>query len=348
MENKQIIQKLKEERKLSHNEWVQIIETFTEDDAAFAADTAREIAVSRFGKKVFFRGIVEYSNICKCDCLYCGIRKSNCKVDRYRLSKEDILECCREGYESGFRTFVLQGGEDGYFTDERLVDIVKTIRESYPDCAITLSVGERSYESYKLLKQAGADRFLRRHESADNGLYSQWHPSGQTLENRKRCLYDLKRLGYQTGCGFMVGAPFQTADHLATDMEFLTEFQPEMVGIGPFIPHCDTPFGIYSAGSVELTLFLLSLTRILLPDALLPATTALGTVRGDGRKLGVLAGCNVVMPNLSPFSVRKKYMLYNDKAGTGDDAKAGVEKLSRQMSEIGYEVVSERGDFKKL
>ena len=300
-----------------------------------------------FGKKIYFRGIIEFSNFCKCDCYYCGIRKSNKCAQRYRLELEDILECCKEGYENGFRTFVLQGGEDGWFSDERMCEIVKTIKDEYPDCAVTLSLGERSFDSYKLLKEAGADRYLLRHETADETHYSELHPKTQTLQNRLQCLKDLKTLGYQTGCGIMVGTPGQTAKVLATDMKFMEEFQPEMIGVGPFLPHKDTPFKNAEKGSVELTLFILALCRIMLPKVLLPATTALGTLEADGRKQGVLAGCNVIMPNLSPISVRKKYMLYDEKAGTDITAKEGIALLSQQMEEIGYEAVVGRGDFGK-
>jgi biotin synthase len=311
----------------------------------YAKSLAREIAVKNFGKTLYFRGIVEFSNICRCDCRYCGIRCSNKNVSRYRLTREDILRCCQEGYEGGFRTFVLQGGEDGWFTDERMCDIIRAIRETYPDCAVTLSLGERSRESYQAMFDAGADRYLLRHETADEDHYALLHPAGQTLQNRLRCLRDLKDIGYQTGCGIMVGSPGQTPATLAKDMMFMQEFKPQMVGIGPFLPHQDTPFKNEAPGSVELTLYLLALSRILLPRVLLPATTALGTAESDGRKQGVLAGCNVVMPNLSPAEVRKKYMLYDNKAGTDLTAAQGVALLRQQMADIGYEVVIGRGDY---
>jgi len=347
MSNQNLIDKLRENHTLELSEWEQLIDTYTGEDLEYAGKLAREIAVGVFGKKIYFRGIIEFTNICKCDCFYCGIRKSNTNCQRYRLELSDILECCKEGYENGFRTFVLQGGEDGFFHDDRVLEMVHAIKELYPDCAVTLSLGERSYESYKLLKEAGADRYLLRHETADAEHFSMLHPEGQTLENRMRCLKDLKSLGYQTGCGIMVGTPGQTAKIIAKDMKFMEEFQPEMIGIGPFLPHQDTPFKDAEKGSVELTLFLLSLCRIMLPKVLLPSTTALGTVEADGRKQGVLAGCNVIMPNLSPLSVRKKYMLYDDKAGTDVTAEEGIKILKQQMDEIGYEVVVGRGDFGK-
>lgn len=345
MTNKELIARLSREHRLEEGQWAQLFATYTKADLDFAMGVAREMTVARFGKRIYFRGIVEFSNICKNDCYYCGIRCSNHKVSRYRLTPEDILECCREGYDSGFRTFVLQGGEDGWFTDERMCAIIRAIKETYPDCAVTLSLGERSRESYEVMFRAGADRYLLRHETADETHYRHLHPASQTLENRMRCLKDLKEIGYQTGCGMMVGSPGQTPQTLAKDMVFMQEFRPEMVGIGPFLPHQDTPFRAEAAGSVDTTLFALALCRILLPRVLLPATTALGTAENDGRKMGVLAGCNVIMPNLSPASVRKKYMLYDHKAGTDLTAAEGIALLRRQMEEIGYEVVVGRGDF---
>lgn len=345
MTNKELIEQLNREHRLEESQWAQLFATYNKEDLDFAMDLAREITVSRFGKKIYFRGIVEFTNICKNDCYYCGIRCSNHRVSRYRLEPEDILACCREGYDSGFRTFVLQGGEDGWFTDDRMCAIVGAIKQQFPDCAVTLSLGERSRESYERLYAAGAERYLLRHETADEAHYRHLHPACQTLENRMRCLKDLKEIGYQTGCGIMVGSPGQTPETLAKDMVFMQAFKPEMVGIGPFLPHQDTPFREEAAGSVETTLFALALCRILLPQVLLPATTALGTAENDGRKMGVLAGCNVVMPNLSPAAVRKKYMLYDHKAGTNLTAAEGIALLRRQMEEIVYEVVVGRGDF---
>ena len=342
--NQKLIEKLRETHALALTEWEQLIDTYTREDLDFAMKLAREIAVREYGRTIYFRGIIEFTNFCKCDCYYCGIRKSNKNCQRYRLTAEDILDCCREGYENGFRTFVLQGGEDGWFTDEKMCEIIREIKKHYPDCAVTLSLGERSFESYKVLKEAGADRYLLRHETIDEVHYRQLHPEKQKLEERIRCLKDLKALGYQTGCGIMAGTPGQTAEVLAKDMKFMEEFRPEMIGIGPFLPHQDTPFREKEKGSVELTLLLLALCRIMLPKVLLPATTALGTAETEGRKQGVLAGCNVIMPNLSPLSVRKKYMLYNEKAGTDISAAEGITLLRQQMDEIGYEVVVGRGD----
>ena len=344
---KSLIEKLNREHFLTREEWTTIFRDHTPEDAQFAMDLAREIAQEHFGRKIYFRGIVEYSNICRNDCYHCGIRCSNHKVSRYRLTREDILACCREGYGHGFRTFVLQGGEDGWFTDERMCAIIGAIKEEFPDCAVTLSMGERSRESYEKLYRAGGDRYLLRHETANETHYGILHPKTMRLSNRLRCLQDLKEIGFQTGCGIMVGSPGQTPETLAEDMCFMQDFQPQMVGVGPFIPHGDTPFAGEQRGSVEQTLFLHALCRILLPRCLMPATTALGTADTDGRKLGVLAGCNVVMPNLSPEQVRKKYMLYDHKAGTDLTAAEGIALLRRQMEEIGYEVVIGRGDYGK-
>ncbi len=340
-----LIDKLNTEHGLDHDEWVTLIANHTPEDTAYAGEIARRITLEHFGKKIWFRGIIEFSNYCSCRCLYCGLRAPNREAERYRLTEEEILESCAEGHRLGYRTFVLQSGEDPYFTDERLTGIVSRIREGWPDCAITLSVGERSRESYQALFDAGADRYLLRHEAASQALYGKLHPARQTLHNRMRCLKDLKEIGFQTGAGMMVGVPYQTAEDLAADMEFLAAFRPAMIGIGPFIPNHQTPFAAFPAGNTDMTLFLLSLCRIMFPRVLLPATTALGTTESSGRILGVLAGCNVVMPNLSPLSVRRKYMIYDNKAGTGDDPASGLMKLREQMDSIGYEVIVSRGDY---
>lgn len=348
MHSTELIDKLNLEKSLSKTEWTQLIADNTEETRSYAAALAQKTAIGVFERSVYFRGIIEFTNYCKNDCLYCGIRRSNRGAHRYRLTSEEVLMCCREGYSAGFRTFVLQGGEDAYFNDERLCSLIRAIKTEYSDCAVTLSVGEKDRSSYQRYFEAGADRYLLRHETANEVHYGKLHPPELSLKHRLRCLRDLKEIGFQTGCGFMVGTPGQTDRHLAEDMLFITEFKPHMVGIGPFIPHADTPFCGMPAGNAEKTLFLLSLTRILQPEVLLPATTALGTVRGDGRQLGVLAGCNVIMPNLSPLSVRKKYMLYDNKIGTEVDARSGIALLTRQMTEIGYSVVIGRGDYQNL
>ena len=330
---------------LNKKELADII-SLTGDDASLYA-MADKVRRSHYGDAVYIRGLIEVSSYCKNNCLYCGIRASNSNAQRYRLGKNEILSCCREGYELGFRTFVLQGGEDAHFTDAFMCDLISSIKSLYPDCAVTLSLGERSADSYKAMRSAGADRYLIRHETADEVHYNILHPMHQTLDNRMRCLRDLKEIGSQTGCGIMVGSPGQTSETIAKDMIFMQEFEPEMIGIGPFLPHKDTPFKDKSAGSVKTTLFALALSRIMLPWVLLPSTTALGTAEGDGRKMGVLAGCNVVMPNLSPIEVRKKYMLYDNKAGTDISAQQGIAILRKQMEEIGYDVVIGKGDFRK-
>ena len=287
---------------------------------------------------------VNNENYCKNDCLYCGIRRGNKNAERYRLRKEEILECCEHGYELGFRTFVLQGGEDGYYTDERVAEIVSEMKENHPDCAITLSIGEKSYESYQKFFEAGADRYLLRHETYNCEHYAKLHPAELSAEVRQQCLWNLKKIGYQVGTGFMVGSPFQTAEHLAEDMLFIKELNPQMIGIGPFVPHRDTPFAKEQGGTLELTLFMLGLLRLMIPKALIPSTTALGTIDPNGRELGILAGANVVMPNLSPRNVREKYLLYDNKICTGDEAAESLENLKIRMKKINYDIVVSRGD----
>ncbi len=341
---KKLIDKLESERLLTKEEFIELIEGRNEEISQYLFKKASDIRDKNYGKRVFVRGLIEFTNYCKNNCLYCGIRAGNKNAERYRLTKEEILECCFHGYELGFRTFVLQGGEDPFYTDEKIVDIVKTIKQNFPDCAITLSIGEKSRESYEKYKKAGTDRYLLRHETASSEHYSQLHPQNLTLENRIRCLEDLKDLGFQTGSGFMVGSPYQTTENLAEDMIFLHRLQPHMVGIGPFICHKDTPFAAERSGTLELTLFMLGILRLMLPYALLPSTTALGTIAPDGRERGILAGGNVIMPNLSPLSVRKKYMLYDNKISTGDEAAESLNQLKQKMNSIGYEIVTDRGD----
>lgn len=341
-----LIDKLEKEHSLTLNEYQQLIIGFDSDLASYTAEKARLACEKHYGKDIYIRGLIEISNYCKNDCYYCGIRKSNSNCTRYRLTKDEIIECCKEGYQLGFRTFVMQGGEDGHYTDEMLCDIVSSVKKLYPDCAVTLSLGERSYESYQKLWDAGADRYLLRHETADKDHYQRLHPKELKLQNRMECLRNLKDIGYQVGCGFMVGSPYQTTEHLAKDLKFIEGFSPHMCGIGPFIRHKDTPFKDEKDGSVELTLFLLSLIRLIKPTILLPATTALGTLLSDGRERGVLAGANVVMPNLSPLSVRKKYMLYDGKIATGQESAQCVDDLRERMKAIGYNVVTARGDAK--
>lgn len=341
---KNLIDKLEKNQILSKEEFVRLLAISEKDDIDYLTERAKCIRDDIYGKRVFIRGLIEISNYCKNDCYYCGIRRSNKNAQRYRLSKEQILSCCENGYELGFRTFVMQGGEDAFFKDEVVCNIVSSIKEKYPDCAVTLSLGERSTESYRKMKEAGADRYLLRHETFDNTHYNKLHPVELDPENRKRCLRDLKALGYQTGTGIMVGSPYQTLKNIAEDLLFIKELNPEMIGIGPFIPHKDTPFKDFESGTMEMTLRLISILRLLCPKALIPATTALGTISPQGREKGILAGANVIMPNLSPKEDRKKYMLYNDKLSDGEEAAEGLNKLKESMRKIGYEIVEDRGD----
>ena len=342
----ELINKLAKEHSLTLEEYKILVENFNKENADLLSSLAVAERKKYYSNTVFIRGLIEISNICKNNCLYCGIRRDNYDCERYRLTKEDILSCCDEGYALGFRTFVLQGGEDAYFTDDVVCDIIKSIKKRYPDCAITLSLGERAYESYKRLYDAGADRYLLRHETADEEHYSKLHPSAMSFKSRMNALADLKEIGFQVGCGFMVNSPYQTSQTLAKDLKFIEEFKPQMCGIGPFIPHKATPFANESAGGVDFTCYLLSIIRLISPKILLPATTALGSIEENGREKGILAGANVVMPNLSPYENRKKYELYNNKLfGSAESAQA-IEDLKKRMNAIGYEIVVDRGDAK--
>lgn len=342
----ELITQIREHQSISREQFETLMTCEDAQVIDFLHQQAREVANGIYENKVYIRGLIEFTNYCKNDCLYCGIRRSNAKANRYRLTKEEILECCKVGYELGFRTFVLQGGEDPYFTDDRICEIVSAIRTTYSDCAITLSIGEKEKESYERYYKAGANRYLLRHETADEAHYQYLHPKELSLAHRKQCLWDLKEIGYQVGCGFMVGSPHQTKDTLYEDLMFIKELQPHMVGIGPFIPQQDTPFAKETAGTMEETLRLLSIIRLIHPHVLLPATTALGTIHPLGREKGIQAGANVVMPNLSPVEVRDKYKLYDNKICTGDEAAECRFCMQRRMESIGYEVVTDRGDFK--
>ena len=324
-----VVEKLVSGGDITREEIILLLENRNEETQSYLAQKASAVARENYGNKVFVRGLIEFTNYCKNDCYYCGIRCSNKNASRYRLTREEILECASHGYDLGFRTIVLQGGEDAFYKDDLIADIVKSIKSEHPDCAVTLSIGEKSFESYKKFFDAGADRYLLRHLSA---------------ENRQQCLYNLKKIGFQTGAGFMVGSPYQTIENIADDLLFLKKLDPEMIGIGPFIPHKETPFADMTAGTLELTLYLLSIIRLMLPTVLLPATTALGTIDPRGRELGILAGANVVMPNLSPVSVRKKYDLYDNKICTGEEAAECMNCLKRRIESIGYEIVTDRGD----
>lgn len=344
-EIKSTINKVKQSRNISLEQLKLLLETNDDEGIRFMHEEAVKVCQKTYGNQVFIRGLIEFTNFCKNDCYYCGIRRSNSQADRYRLTKEQMLDCCASGYELGFRTFVLQGGEDGYFTDDKICDLVSAIKEKYPDCAVTLSIGEKSKESYKRYFDAGADRYLLRHETADEAHYKKLHPEEMSLAHRKQCLWDLKEIGYQVGCGFMVGSPGQTVETLYEDLQFIRELQPHMVGIGPFISQKDTPFADKASGTMEQTLKLLAIIRLIQPHVLLPATTALGTIHPKGRELGILSGANVVMPNLSPVNVREKYKLYDNKICTGDEAAECRYCMENRMKSIGYEVVVSRGDY---
>lgn len=345
MDYREIVKEIRKKQNITLEQLIHLLGEADEEDVLFLYAQAREVADEVYGKRVFKRGLIEFTNYCKNDCYYCGIRRSNTCAQRYRLNKETILSCCEKGYELGYRTFVLQGGEDAYFTDERICEIVSEIRKKYVDCAITLSIGEKTKESYQKYFDAGADRYLLRHETANETHYGKLHPAELSLKKRKQCLYDLKEIGYQVGCGFMVGSPYQTIETLYEDLQFMKELGPHMVGIGPFIPQKETPFGEECAGTLEMTLRLLAIIRLIHPHVLLPATTALGTIDENGRELGIMAGANVVMPNLSPTDVREKYKLYDNKVCTGDEAVEGDKNLTLRMQKIGYDLVCDRGDY---
>lgn len=341
-----LIDKLCREKTLTAEEFVFLIENRNDKYAEILFERARKARKENYGTDIYIRGLIEFSNYCKNDCYYCGIRKSNPNALRYRLSEEEILSCCDKAYGLGFRTFVLQGGEDGHFTPEKMEAIIKKIKSAYPDSALTLSFGEHPRDVYKSWYDAGADRYLLRHETADEEHYKLLHPESLSLANRMRCLWDLKEIGYQVGCGFMVGSPYQTAERIAKDLLFIANFKPDMVGIGPFIPACDTPFSDKLSGSVSLTLYLLAIIRIILPDVLLPATTALATRDSLGLEKGILAGANVIMPNISPKEAKEKYALYEGKRYTDGAAEDALKNLSERMEKIGYKIVTSRGDKK--
>lgn len=341
----ELIDRLHKEHTLTRGEFITLIKERDEENASYLASLAREEAVKIYGNGVFPRGLVEFTNYCKNNCYYCGIQGSNQHANRYRLSKDEILSACENGYQLGYRSFVLQGGEDPHYSDDVMVPIVSEIRKRYQDCAITLSLGERSKESYQKLYDAGADRYLLRHEAATPKLYQKLHPESLSLENRIQCLWNLKEIGYAVGTGFMVGAPYQTVENLVDDLLFIQKLDPQMVGIGPFVPHHDTKFKDYPSGTVELTTYLTSILRLMNPHLLLPATTALGTIDPRGREKGILAGANVVMPNLSPVAVRKDYSLYDNKICTGEEAAECAGCLGRRLASIDYELVFTRGDY---
>jgi biotin synthase len=344
MNFEEMIQEIAQTNSITFEQFRSILEHTDKEDIELLFAKARQVREEEYGKTVYTRGLIEFTNYCRNDCYYCGIRKSNANADRYRLDEETILACAKEGYELGYRTFVLQGGEDGYYTKERIGQIVRSIKEAIPDCAITLSIGEHSYDEYKYWYDCGADRYLLRHEAASERLYKSLHPERMKLSERKQCLKWLKEIGYQTGAGFMVGAPGQTIEDLWEDIVFLQELQPHMIGIGPFIPQSDTPYAQCESGTVEQTVRLLAILRLLMPKVLLPATTALGTLSPFGREKGLKAGANVVMPNLSPVAVRDKYALYDNKICTGDEAAQCRGCIGRRVASCGYEITEDVGD----
>lgn len=344
---KQLVDELKKEQILPQEELVELLSGWDHEEEEYLYQQARQVRESVYGKDVYLRGLIEFTNYCRNDCYYCGIRRSNAHAQRYRLTKDQILECCEQGYALGFRTFVLQGGEDGYFTDDKICSIVQEIKRRYPDCAVTLSIGEKSYDSYKAFFDAGVDRYLLRHETANCDHYRMLHPRQLSLENRKQCLWNLKEIGYQVGCGMMVGSPGQKPEYLVEDLLFMHELKPHMIGIGPFIAHKDTPFAGQKSGTLDDTLHLLGILRLMFPHALIPATTALGTIHPSGREKGILAGANVVMPNLSPVEVRGKYLLYDGKICTGDEAAECRLCMQRRIEKTGYHVKVARGDYKQ-
>lgn len=341
---KEIADKLIREHSLTKEEWSCLLIQPEQEIVSYLKEEARKVTDRVFGRQVYIRGLIEFTNICKKDCYYCGIRKSNSCVSRYRLTEEEIFDCCKEGAEAGFRTFVLQGGEDGYFTAERLCNIIKEIKCRFPDCALTLSVGEWGRAAYERFYEAGAERYLLRQETANKAHYGKLHPKDQTYAERMRCLSDLKEIGYQVGCGFLVGSPYQSIENIIEDLLFLERFRPQMIGIGPFLPAKNTPFEGEKAGSSSLTLLLLSVIRLMLPEVLLPATTALGTACSDGRIQGLLHGANVIMPNLSPVTVREKYALYDNKIHSGNEAAEHLELLKKELAKENFTVAISRGD----
>ncbi len=340
-----LVEKLYENNELKPYELKELIEENSAEPSPKLLNAALSVRKKYYGNGIYFRGLIEFSNYCKNDCYYCGIRRGNVHAHRYRLTKEEILKCCRNGYRLGFRTFVLQSGEDMYYTDEIMTDIISSIRREFPDCAITLSVGEKSYETYERYFQAGADRYLLRHETANEEHYRKLHPKELSLKNRKQCLYNLKEIGFQIGAGFMVGSPYQTTDNLVEDLLFLKELNPHMVGIGPFVPSKDTIFAHEKKGTLNMTVALIAIIRLLLPKALIPSTTALGTIHPLGREKGFKAGANVVMPNLSPVGVRRDYSLYDNKICTGEEAAECRYCLDNRIKVAGFVPDFSRGDY---
>lgn len=348
MSPRDLIAKLNEEGALPDEELLFLIGSrrgLSEEDREYLYCLARTRSTATFGHDIYLRGLIEFTNVCRNNCYYCGIRRDNRELRRYRLTDDQILACAKEGYAAGYRTIVLQGGEDPFFTDDAICRIVSRLKETFPDCAVTLSIGEREKESYQRFYDAGADRYLLRHETADAAHYRRLHPAELSMEHRMHCLFELKEIGFQVGAGFMVGSPGQTDECYLADFRFMEKLQPHMIGIGPFIPHHATPFADREKGTLEDTLFFLSLLRLTFPEVLLPATTALGTIHPEGREKGILAGANVIMPNLSPGAFRKDYLLYDGKIGADPSGDNGGDRIATRLSKIGYRAAVSRGDF---
>lgn len=343
-----IIGKLKSGKQVERDVWHYLLTSLDKAQKETLYRCAADIAVSNFGHGIFIRGLIEISSYCKNNCYYCGLRCSNNEAQRYRLSKDEILDCCRKGASLGFNTFVLQGGEDPMQNDEWIIDVVSSIKKELPDKAVTLSVGERNSETYRAFRKAGADRYLLRHETRNETHYSLLHPETMSATKRRNCLFELKNAGFQTGSGMMIGSPYQTTENLIDDILFLEELQPQMIGIGPFIPAKGTPFENSSQGTTDMTVLMIALLRLRFPKALIPATTALATIDEKGREQAILAGANVVMPNLSPCNVRKKYSIYNKKLSTGSEAAEQLQLLNAKLNTIGYHINYNRGDYNNV
>lgn len=341
-----LLDKLKNERKLQKEEFLYILDNINIDSFVYLKKLSRAVTDTTYGKSVYLRGLIEISNYCSRSCNYCGIRRENDQVNRYRLTKEEILNSCKIGYDLGFKTFVMQGGEDNYFTKEVLSDIISTIKEHYPDVAVTLSIGERSFEDYQAFYDAGADRFLLRHEAYSKRLYEHLHPSSMSYHNRIECVKNLKEIGFQAGIGMMVGSPSQTNEDLAEDLIFMQELLPAMCGIGPYISHPNTPFKNEETGNPKHTLVMVALARLILPKALLPATTALATLDKEIRLEALRLGANVVMPNLTPLEPRKSYEIYQGKKISGSEAAEEMKNIIEEIENIGLKVDHVRGDTK--
>lgn len=348
MENYEIIKQLKYTHSAARDQLLQLLSSMDTKQFQYLLQCGKELTQAQFKNKIYTRGLIEFTNFCKNDCYYCGIRKSNKSADRYRLTKEQILECCKNGYQLGFRTFVLQGGEDPYYSETVMTDIIAAIHKQHPDCAITISFGEHTKETYKAYYTAGADRYLLRHETANPLHYEKLHPKLLTLQNRLKCLQDLKEIGFQTGCGFMIGSPYQTTENIVEDILFIKQFAPHMIGVGPFIPHKDTGFYDRKPGDLQTTLAVLAILRLMNPNAMIPATTALGSIHATGREQGIEAGANVLMFNLSPTTVKEKYVLYNNKICLQEDTLQSVKSMEEKLQTLGYTFAVDRGDYTKI